>query len=161
MFIYIHIQVTLKFDFLKGIKPASLDKVNDPEVKQFIEKCLLPSTSRLSAVELLKEPFLTPLNLKEPVNSINVPVSVPISTIHSVSEALPMDIDSHSKKSSTNKSHGSTNDACSTIELQKTSDQKIFNIQGIRKDDTTIQIDLRISSGNNSLTIFSLKQQHT
>ncbi|XP_010507096.1 PREDICTED: probable serine/threonine-protein kinase WNK6 [Camelina sativa] len=41
-----------------GIKPASLSRVQDPEVKQFIEKCLLPATERLSAKELLLDPFL-------------------------------------------------------------------------------------------------------
>ncbi|CAN8270266.1 unnamed protein product [Cochlearia groenlandica] len=41
-----------------GIKPASLSRVQDPEVKQFIEKCLLPASERLSAKELLLDPFL-------------------------------------------------------------------------------------------------------
>ncbi|XP_059624440.1 probable serine/threonine-protein kinase WNK7 isoform X1 [Cornus florida] len=41
-----------------GIKPAALSKVKDPEVKLFIEKCLVPASQRLSAKELLKDPFL-------------------------------------------------------------------------------------------------------
>ncbi|KAG8640806.1 hypothetical protein MANES_13G071400v8 [Manihot esculenta] len=41
-----------------GIKPASLSKVKDPEVKTFIEKCLVPASQRLSAKELLMDPFL-------------------------------------------------------------------------------------------------------
>ncbi|PIA42644.1 hypothetical protein AQUCO_02000232v1 [Aquilegia coerulea] len=41
-----------------GKKPASLAKVKDPEVKQFIEKCLVSEDQRLSAKELLKDPFL-------------------------------------------------------------------------------------------------------
>ncbi|CAH9124939.1 unnamed protein product [Cuscuta epithymum] len=42
-----------------GRKPAALDKVKDPEVKQFIEKCLLPASQRSSAAELLKDSFLS------------------------------------------------------------------------------------------------------
>ncbi|KAL5752073.1 hypothetical protein ACOSQ2_022580 [Xanthoceras sorbifolium] len=41
-----------------GIKPAALSKVKDSEVKLFIDKCLVPASQRLSAMELLKEPFL-------------------------------------------------------------------------------------------------------
>ncbi|XP_058735661.1 serine/threonine-protein kinase WNK8-like [Vicia villosa] len=42
-----------------GVKPAALAKVNDPEVKQFIEKCLVPASMRLPASELLKDPSST------------------------------------------------------------------------------------------------------
>ncbi|GFQ00562.1 probable serine/threonine-protein kinase wnk4, partial [Phtheirospermum japonicum] len=41
-----------------GVKPASLVKVASPELKEFIEKCLTPASKRLSAKELLNEPFL-------------------------------------------------------------------------------------------------------
>ncbi|CAI9266284.1 unnamed protein product [Lactuca saligna] len=41
-----------------GIKPASLAKVKDPEVKSFIEKCIAKQSDRLSAKELLMDPFL-------------------------------------------------------------------------------------------------------
>ncbi|KAK7358854.1 hypothetical protein VNO77_00794 [Canavalia gladiata] len=41
-----------------GIKPVALSKVIDPEMKSFIEKCLVPAFQRLSANELLMEPFL-------------------------------------------------------------------------------------------------------
>ncbi|CAK9169337.1 unnamed protein product [Ilex paraguariensis] len=42
-----------------GIKPAALGKVEDPQVKQFIERCLVPASQRLSAAELLQDPFLS------------------------------------------------------------------------------------------------------
>lgn len=69
-----------------GIKPASLGKVSDPQVKQFIEKCLVPASLRLSAQELLKDAFFATENSKEPVynhmqlfnsahNSFNLPES--------------------------------------------------------------------------------------
>ncbi|XP_050219275.1 probable serine/threonine-protein kinase WNK9 [Mercurialis annua] len=41
-----------------GRKPDSLYKVNDPEVRLFVEKCLATASSRLSARELLEDPFL-------------------------------------------------------------------------------------------------------
>lgn len=41
-----------------GIKPASLAKVTDPEVKAFIEKCISRASDRLPAKALLMDPFL-------------------------------------------------------------------------------------------------------
>ncbi|MED6131639.1 hypothetical protein PIB30_011490 [Stylosanthes scabra] len=41
-----------------GKMPESLYKVNDPEVRQFVEKCLATVSLRLSAKELLEDPFL-------------------------------------------------------------------------------------------------------
>ncbi|MQL90079.1 hypothetical protein Taro_022667, partial [Colocasia esculenta] len=41
-----------------GIKPASLEKVNDPEVRAFIEKCITKASERLPARDLLLDPFL-------------------------------------------------------------------------------------------------------
>uniref|UniRef100_A0A7N0TQK3 non-specific serine/threonine protein kinase n=1 Tax=Kalanchoe fedtschenkoi TaxID=63787 RepID=A0A7N0TQK3_KALFE len=139
-----------------GIKPASLEKVKDPEVRQFIEKCLRPSSSRLSASELLNEPCLIPENLKEPVKSLNLPVTMPKATTQSKSEALPMDIDATINKSSTSSSEGSMNDHSSTIELQKISDEQKFSLQGKRKEDAKIKMALSIS-GRGSVKKFSFK----
>jgi len=44
--------------FLQGKKPDALYKVKDPEVRQFVEKCLATVSLRLSAKELLNDPFL-------------------------------------------------------------------------------------------------------
>ncbi|KAG0489298.1 hypothetical protein HPP92_008109 [Vanilla planifolia] len=41
-----------------GIKPASLAKVKDPDVRQFIEKCIANASERLPAIDLLRDPFL-------------------------------------------------------------------------------------------------------
>ncbi|KAA8544964.1 hypothetical protein F0562_019819 [Nyssa sinensis] len=43
---------------ISGKKPDALNKVHDPEVRQFIEKCLATVSLRLSARELLNDPFL-------------------------------------------------------------------------------------------------------
>jgi len=43
---------------LQGKKPEALYKVDNPEVRQFVEKCLATVSLRLSARELLEDPFL-------------------------------------------------------------------------------------------------------
>ncbi|KAI3966878.1 hypothetical protein MKW92_020348 [Papaver armeniacum] len=43
---------------ISGKKPAALYKVKNPEVRRFIEKCLVAASRRLSARELLNDPFL-------------------------------------------------------------------------------------------------------
>ncbi|KAL9240814.1 hypothetical protein vseg_014992 [Gypsophila vaccaria] len=43
---------------VSGKKPESLYKVKDPEVRIFVEKCLATVSNRLSAKELLEDPFL-------------------------------------------------------------------------------------------------------
>ncbi|KAK6122678.1 hypothetical protein DH2020_043577 [Rehmannia glutinosa] len=43
---------------ISGKKPDALYKVKDPEVRHFVEKCLATVSDRLSAWELLNDPFL-------------------------------------------------------------------------------------------------------
>ncbi|KAK4379051.1 hypothetical protein RND71_000913 [Anisodus tanguticus] len=43
---------------MSGEKPDALYQVKDPEIRQFIEKCLATVSLRLSAKELLDDPFL-------------------------------------------------------------------------------------------------------
>ncbi|KAI3870953.1 hypothetical protein MKX03_025141 [Papaver bracteatum] len=43
---------------ISGKKPASLEKVKDPGVRMFIEKCIANASDRLTAAELLLDPFL-------------------------------------------------------------------------------------------------------
>uniref|UniRef100_A0A7C9DHG8 non-specific serine/threonine protein kinase n=1 Tax=Opuntia streptacantha TaxID=393608 RepID=A0A7C9DHG8_OPUST len=44
---------------ITGIKPLSFDKVSNPEVKAFIDKCIAKPRARPSASELLKDPFFS------------------------------------------------------------------------------------------------------
>ncbi|KAF9681080.1 hypothetical protein SADUNF_Sadunf06G0188400 [Salix dunnii] len=60
---------------ISGMKPASLDKVKDPQVKQFIEECLVPASLILSAIELLNDPFLATENSKDNVSDTAVSVA--------------------------------------------------------------------------------------
>jgi WNK lysine deficient protein kinase len=46
-----------------GIRPASLQKVTNSEMRQFIEKCLAAASVRPSAVELLMDPFFKGLQV--------------------------------------------------------------------------------------------------
>lgn len=51
----------------KGRRPRAMDKVKDPEVKAFIEKCLVKD--RPSASDLLNDPFFNGLDDDENDNS--------------------------------------------------------------------------------------------
>ncbi|KAI3493420.1 hypothetical protein L1887_41810 [Cichorium endivia] len=65
-----------------GIKPASLDKVSDYELKAFIEKCLVPASERSSAGKLLEDPFL-----KEPTpRTLNSAMEIDQNTKNGVVE---------------------------------------------------------------------------
>lgn len=70
---------------ISGVKPAALGKLKDPQVKKFIEKCLVPASERLPAIELLKDPFLLCGNSKEfisePSKSVYVNVLEPESQV--------------------------------------------------------------------------------
>ncbi|KAL9234153.1 hypothetical protein vseg_009053 [Gypsophila vaccaria] len=63
-----HCQIFKKV--MNGIKPAALDKVKDPQVRWFIEKCLAPVSERPSAIELLDDPFLVDSATTSPVVTI-------------------------------------------------------------------------------------------
>ncbi|XVF63119.1 hypothetical protein PTKIN_Ptkin09bG0063200 [Pterospermum kingtungense] len=55
---------------VSGKKPEALYKVKDPEVKEFVEKCLATVSRRLPARELLKDPFLQIDDYGSDLNSI-------------------------------------------------------------------------------------------
>lgn len=46
------------FQFVQGKLPGAFYKIEDLEAQHFIGKCLVPASKRLSAKELLLEPFL-------------------------------------------------------------------------------------------------------
>ncbi|XP_062074653.1 probable serine/threonine-protein kinase WNK10 [Humulus lupulus] len=143
-----------------GIKPASLSKVNNPEVKQFIEKCLVPASMRLPAIELLKDPFLateTPVNLNQKPKGIptvtpelvNSPRAqcFPMNCEPQRSECRPMDVDSISKKQSIGsvvRSAGGMS-SISSAELWKYTQNNEFRLMGKKDDDNTISLTLRIA----------------
>ncbi|KAF5743724.1 serine/threonine-protein kinase WNK3 isoform X1 [Tripterygium wilfordii] len=103
-----------------GIKPASLAKVTDSTVRAFIEKCIAKVSERLTAKELLMDPFLQS---------------------HEESESI-----GHSLLPKSHHSGGHFD----TIEGASARDSpaetfKGFTVQGQRKDLNTIFLKLRIS----------------
>lgn len=46
------------YNATKGVKPLSLEKVKDSQMKEFIERCIAKVSKRCSARDLLKDPFI-------------------------------------------------------------------------------------------------------
>lgn len=132
-----------------GVKPASLGKVNDPQVKQFIEKCLVPASLRLSATELLKDPFLASECSKTTVSpSLPVPSLMPRVPNLPKPEVLSMDIDHDFKKlsvSTCSKSINETMPPLLNLEFQRFNEDNEFRIQGQKNDDNSFSLTLRIT----------------
>ncbi|OIW13827.1 hypothetical protein TanjilG_31716 [Lupinus angustifolius] len=66
---------------ISGAKPDAFYKVKDPDVRQFVEKCLTTVSLRLSAKELLDDPFLRDDDCEydlRPVNSDGLDDFVPL-----------------------------------------------------------------------------------
>lgn len=123
---------------MQGIKPASLGKVNDPQVKQFIEQCLVPASMRLPATELLKDPFLATENPKEVVSvSLLIPalMSKQVNTLQS--ESHPTYIDNNIKKLSISSCIKSINEVLpfSTLELHRFTEINQFRLRGEKNDE--------------------------
>ncbi|KAI8027416.1 putative serine/threonine-protein kinase WNK4 [Camellia lanceoleosa] len=128
-----------------GIKPASLGKVNDPEVRKFIEKCLVPAPQRLPAKELLKDPFLHCETLKEPVRD---PLKLPNQLSRSLSllNSGPhsMDIDPEYNNSvCTDSNSGSPRNP--VVEFKRMHQNNEFRLRGVKNDDNSVSLTLRIA----------------
>ena len=144
-----HAFVFFFFFNFQGIKPAALAKVNDPEVKQFIEKCLVPASLRLSACELLKDPFLATENAKEINHDIlQLPNSPQTKLVNPpMCKPHPMEIDSNSRRSSPGSSVGRTDETSqvSTFDLVRMTENNEFRLRGEKNAESTISLTLRIA----------------
>ncbi|KAE8727325.1 putative serine/threonine-protein kinase WNK4 [Hibiscus syriacus] len=122
-----------------GIKPASLGKVNDPQIKRFIEKCLLPASMRPPVVELLKDPFLF----------AETPKAAASGPLVNLIQAEPhlMEIDPNCKTLLVNSSTRNIKEApvFSSLELQCFTEKNEFRLKGEKNDDNTVSLTLRIS----------------
>lgn len=143
---------------LQGIKPQSLSRVDDPLVRQFIEKCLLPASSRPKALELSMDPFLARDGSKD---SASLLASTSTASKPPHPEHLPMDVDHHhneNKSVSVSSSRKSNNEEsypwCQTIELQRFAEDKEFRLRGERSDDATASMLLRIGDSSGSYLKF-------
>ncbi|GAA0175748.1 non-receptor serine/threonine protein kinase [Lithospermum erythrorhizon] len=54
---------------ISGVRPKAMEKVKDPEVKAFIEKCLAQPRARPTASELLEDPFFYGIDDDENVDN--------------------------------------------------------------------------------------------
>ncbi|KAG6763526.1 hypothetical protein POTOM_030949 [Populus tomentosa] len=142
---------------ISGVKPASLNKVNDPQVKQFIEKCLVPASLRLPAIELLKDPFLATENSKDTVSgSMKLPNNLmpkqEINLPHS--ESRSMDIDDKKLLVGSCKESIDEKLQFSTLEICKFTGKNEFRLRGEKIDSNTISLNLNITE-----TSFSLERK--
>lgn len=132
---------------LQGIKPASLNKVSDPQIREFIEKCLVPASERLSAEELLKDPFLQVENSKDPVL---YPLQPPRRTLRAYSfksSSHSMDLDGDHKQFSMSICSESNQESpyCPVFEVQRANINNEFRLKGTKNDDNSVSLTLRIA----------------
>ncbi|CAN0889521.1 Probable serine/threonine-protein kinase WNK4 [Linum grandiflorum] len=136
-----------------GIKPASLSKVRDPQVKEFIEKCLLPASRRLSAKELLQDPFLqagSALSARDPLR-LPKRCSVPPITVPPKSPALSMELDNNSTKLSFSTCTGSNLPSPTTqpdVELRRVHRNNEFRLKGMKNEDNSVSLSMRIADSH-------------
>ncbi|XP_038874815.1 serine/threonine-protein kinase WNK8-like isoform X2 [Benincasa hispida] len=133
-----------------GIKPASLEKVLDPQVKQFIEKCLVPASMRLPASELLKDPFLATESPKEHSSELSRLLNEQFKSANPpLIDSHPMDTDPNcSKLSGSVASSVKSNNGIShfsTLELQRLTENNVLTLKGDMTDHNTMSFHLRIA----------------
>ena len=128
------------------MKPVALSKVSDSEMKCFIEKCLVPASSRPSAEELLNDPFLASTG-SVVQNPLPLMLDVPQSARLSMPEDNFMDIDLGGKKGSSSSHMGSSCEAIhsSFLELTRVNDVHTFKLTGVLEHDKSISMSLRIA----------------
>lgn len=132
--------------------------MSDPEIKKFIEKCLLPASQRLSAEELLKDPFLQVENPKTPVRD---PLQLPSQSHKSLnlSKTGPssMDIDADYNQISPSTYAESYYDSLHSpvLEFQRTFQNNEFRLKGTKKDDKLVSLTLRIAYSCGQYMLFS------
>ncbi|XP_027919700.1 probable serine/threonine-protein kinase WNK6 isoform X5 [Vigna unguiculata] len=142
-----------------GIKPAALSKVKDPEMKSFIEKCLVPASQRLSAKELLMDPFLQ-MNASTKKGPFPLPHIVLPKLGASESRCMVSEGPSSARNGDISMDLGdtcelppitifdkSTDDAsCSTsVEIRRQKRGDIFFLKGEENDKNSVSLVLRIA----------------
>ncbi|KAJ6901830.1 hypothetical protein NC651_019567 [Populus alba x Populus x berolinensis] len=139
---------------ISGVKPASLNKVNDPQVKQFIEKCLVPASLRLPAIELLKDPFLATENSKDTVSgSMKLPNNLMPKQVSNLPHSESRSMDTDEKKLLVGSCKESIDEKLqfSTLEICKFTEKNEFRLRGEKIDSNTISLNLNITETSCSL----------
>ncbi|XVE83310.1 hypothetical protein DITRI_Ditri16bG0078600 [Diplodiscus trichospermus] len=138
-----------------GIRPAALSKVNDQDMKLFIEKCLVPASQRLSAKELLMDPFLqangSAKNHPFPLPDIVMPKMGAFGDRCLMSEA-PASI--KNRPSSADLYNDSELPVINSLdnslgmEVQRTNKGNLFLLKGEQNDENSVSLILRIADQN-------------
>ncbi|RDX96243.1 putative serine/threonine-protein kinase WNK4, partial [Mucuna pruriens] len=132
-----------------GIEPTSLGRVSDPQIKEFIKKCLVPASKRLSAKELLKDPFLQVENPKQPIfDPLQLPDKCLKATDLSKSSQLSMELDVDHRHTSLSTSIGESNQESlhfPILEVRRTHKNIEFRLKGTKNDDNSVSLTLRIA----------------
>lgn len=144
-----------------GIKPASLSKVKEPDVKAFIEKCLVPASQRLSAKELLDDPFL-----KVDRSARNPPLLLPDIVMPKMggfgdrcllsegptsakSRPLSMDVDADNIGELPNITFSENRESHSLcVEVRRARKGSLFLLKGEENDENSISFKLRLPDQN-------------
>lgn len=144
-----------------GIMPAGLSKVKDPDMKTFIEKCLVPAAQRLSAKELLMDPFLqvngSGKSRPFPLPDIVMPKpgvfgdrclmsEAPMSTSRPSTIDFENDDELHIISSFDNHADGSSKSL--SIEIRRTTRGNIFLLKGEEGDENSVSLILRLTDQN-------------
>ncbi|XP_022878813.1 probable serine/threonine-protein kinase WNK9 isoform X2 [Olea europaea var. sylvestris] len=145
---------------VSGKKPDALYKVKDPEVHQFVEKCLATVADRLSARQLLNDPFLQiddydsdlrPLDYYRDYDEVDPGLRKPVLSVHHSNSSLindyskylgyeqGNDLDCHSIEYKANEIDLFTSQEDDHLENVD------ITIQGRRKEDNDIFLRLRIA----------------
>lgn len=139
-----------------------MSKIKDPEVKLFIEKCLVPASQRLSAKELLNDSFLqvngTAKNRPLALPDIVMPKEGAFGDRCLMSEGpatarnkpLSMDLDNDGDlpviMSYDNSVEGMSHSLC--IEVRRVKRGHFFLLKGQENDENSVSLILRIADEN-------------
>ncbi|PKA53385.1 putative serine/threonine-protein kinase WNK1 [Apostasia shenzhenica] len=149
---------------VSGIKPEALYKIKDPEVRRFVDKCLAKASERLSASELLNDPFL---QIDEPKviywggeiaamgQIFRQPSYIPLHSDESLitgafsPDDLPYDmlVEYGFPCNAAELIHSPENEPCSNLDIA---------IKGIRREDGSIFIRLRILDREGNSTLYGV-----
>jgi len=128
-----------------GVKPAALAKISDIQVKQFIEKCLVPASERSSAKELLQDPFLCSDNTHEPA-ATKFTSPAPNKTVDISLASLHMDVDTfESSPTNSGKENGCVAPHTPVLEFTRTNKNTELKLKGEKLDNNSVSLVLRIA----------------
>lgn len=134
-------------NLLQGVKPAALEKVTNLQMREFIEKCLVPASERKSARELLKDPFMHCNNSRE-MKQNKIPP--PKSQSGTSAEEILLNIEAECQSDSVyeNGKENNIEPPLPSLELIRTNEDNEFWLKGERQDENTVYFFMHISSLN-------------